>query len=546
MASHLPEEMQRNLLTISNEIAEYPPLDLNKSEYQVLLILSSFINSKERPIYGIDDVKDLIEERGITDKEEQMHFLQQLMLDQDTYTLKLSDFFQYYEEKRDLDRKMRQYIIEAVKSLDNRKIQTSHPGRYSSITWFEAVHIDSITGRLTFVLGRLAKQVLMGLDKNFLQMMAESTVTFSGNNSIPIFLYMKSKLHKGQQEYHGVEKLEAFQARFGHDEVKTYKRFYDYYRRVLEVAEKDSLKSQDIAFNFNGLSKGRGKKVTHLEYHIRRVGNIFTQLEFSGQKMLNEENKTKKKESIKDQLTLPQFRAFEWLKEKDVNYVFILEEAFPHTAFRREPIIGYEDIFSRLLWQRFSSRTKAQKPAGAFVTWWRNGRLTDGDHYWAVVERLNQYKKDKPEERDARREMASMPYAEYQQLMKDRQKEGEAPQQPPAQEEKPASPKADIQQPATRSNGNRLKGAQRLGDLAGKFRAKPEPEVPFDFEQFQQQFPEKYQEIEADIRQRMQAAYNMKDGEEVSIAKEQMERLIRNSVEQHCEKWYNENSEQAS
>ena len=545
MSTHLTET-QRNLLTISNEIAEYPPLNLKKSEYQVLLILSSFINSTEKPILGIDDVKELIEERGITDKEEQMQFMQQLMLQQDTYNLKLSDFFQYFEDKRDLDRKMRHYIMEAVQSLDNRKIQTSHPGRYSSITWFEAVDIDTITGRLTFVLGRLAKQILMGLDRNFLQMMAESTVSFSGNSSIPIFLYMKSKLHKGQDKYHGTEELESFQARFGHHEVKTYSRFYDYYRRVLKVAEEDSLKSEDISFTFNGLSKGKGKKVTDLEYHIWRIGNIYTQTGFSGKKMLPEEKKAKEIRKNKiAQLTLPQLRAFEFLKEKDVNYVFLLEEAFPHTAFRIEAVLGYEDIFARLLWKRLASRTKAKKPAGAFVSWWRNGRLTDGDHYWAVIERLNQYKKEKPEERDARREMASMPHAEYQKLQKERQDRGEAPQQPPAPEEKqaasrqPEAPRSSAPKPTTTS-GNRLKGAHRFGDLVGKFHAKPEPKVPFKFEQFQQQFPEKHQEIEADIRKRMQAAYNMKDGAEVSIPDEQMERLIRNSVEQHCEKWYNE------
>ena len=62
-----PMELQR-LVALSNEAAEYPPVDLSKLQYQALLVLVSCIDSTEKPVYGIDDIKDEIVELGITSK----------------------------------------------------------------------------------------------------------------------------------------------------------------------------------------------------------------------------------------------------------------------------------------------------------------------------------------------------------------------------------------------------------------------------------------------------------------------------------------------
>ena len=69
-----PTDQFNRIVTISNQAAEYPPLDLSKMQYQALLILVSCIDSTQKPVYGIDDIVEEIRQKGITDSQEQMLF----------------------------------------------------------------------------------------------------------------------------------------------------------------------------------------------------------------------------------------------------------------------------------------------------------------------------------------------------------------------------------------------------------------------------------------------------------------------------------------
>jgi hypothetical protein len=243
-------------------------------------------------------------------------------------------------------------------------------------------------------------------------MLAESTMNFDGKYSVPIYLYMKSKLFDGRAEYHGTELIEVFKRRFGLDGVKTYEKFYDFQRRILDVAEQDSLKSADIRFIFTGKPDIGSKKVTQLQYSIYRIGEIKgiavkradAKVEDGVIFKNNEKTKSINNEKTKSlnlhhekltQLSESKYRAYEFLAEKGINKAFITDKILIHPNLKYELLRGYEDAYFKLLWDWFLKHTKSQEKAGAFVTWWKNGRLTRETMHWQIVEIIRQRLKDK-------------------------------------------------------------------------------------------------------------------------------------------------------
>lgn len=473
--------IQKRLLTVSNTIAKNPPTGLKKYDWQALVILSTVIDEKEKPIFGIDDIQQIIEKQGIKDKAEQHRFLEDFMLQQDTFVLSFEEFFSYYNEQDGLNRTVKKDILKAVEGLHNRRLYTNNKDDvFRGITWFDTVEVNYKEKYIMFILGRIAKRLLMGLDKNFLQMMATSVTEFSGKHSTPIFMYMKSKIHKGTDAFSWTETLPEFQHRFGHDQVASYtKDFNSYYKRVLQIAEKDSLNSGDIAFKFQGKAE-RGRKISHIHCKVWRTGNIHLPYAKGGeQKALFDAERRKRWAGIEEKMTTKQQVAYEFLKSVEINFGFLLDEVFTHPCTKQEVIIGYEDVFFRMLWNRFLTYTKASKKAGAFVSWWRKGRLTEGNHYWATIETLSKHKNKVPsKEADIRAEMARYSHGNYKQKMLDKATN--------AKSNKSSAPKVEVPQIA---------------------KTIPTKRTTFDIQKFQIQFPEVYEQIKEDLSEQLRQIY---------------------------------------
>ena len=402
------QDIQR-IVAISNKVAEYPPLELNKLQYQALLILVSCIDSTERPIQGIEDLQEEMKKMKLTDKGDQMLYMEQIVTRQNTYRIPYNEYVRYFSSGKTPRGGVIRRAMDAAVSLNNRPIRFNNPDYEGSFTWFQAVMHDKNTDELVFVITSFAKPFLVGLQKNFLQMLAESTMGFDGKYSVPIFLYMKSKLHVGQSEFHGKESLDTFRSRFGLKNIKTYDRYFELQRRILDVAERDSLKSNDIRFNFEGKSKSGTKKITDLHFHVYRIKEGLRLGDANSGTGPSAQHKIKV-----DVLTKPHVKAYEFLAEKGVNKAFITDKIMSHPKVKYEPIQGFEDIFITQLWYFFLKRTKAQVKPAAFVQWWKNGRLTREETQAVVMEETAKRVKEMTErEVDFRRLSHTMTRAKY-------------------------------------------------------------------------------------------------------------------------------------
>jgi len=368
--------IENRLLTLSNDIAEYPPTNLCMHEWQALIVLSSVVNSRERPILGIDDITEIGRSRGLKTKREYNELLNELVNEQNRYEMTYDEFFEYYDGDTPLSRKTKKDILDAMESMSGKAVVTANNDKvFASFSWFDWIINDKKNKIIQYSLGAVSKTLLMGLDRNFLQIMARLSIKEARKYDIPIFVHMKSKLHNKKDSYSWTESLPEFQRRFGHDKIPSYVAWKDYYRRILSSAESYSLKSGDIAFRFEGKAT-KGRKVTHIHCKVWRIGNIhIPQIRGAGQQNLFTDARKKRWKEIEENLTVQQFKGYEFLKSQDINFAFLLEHCLPHKCLKQELIKGYEDIFLRLLWKRFSTYTKARKKGGAFVTWWRRGGL---------------------------------------------------------------------------------------------------------------------------------------------------------------------------
>lgn len=525
MNSKMPKE--NKILALSNDIAEYPPTNLSTHEWQALIVLSSVVNSRERPILGIDDVQEIARERGLTTKAEQNQLLNELIGRQNRYEMTYDEFFGYYDGEMPLNRKTKRDILKAMESLSGKNIVTANTETlYASFNWFGGIIINKKDKVIKYSLGQVSKALLMGLKKKFLQMMVRLSVNEAKKYDIPIFIHMKSKLHNKRNSFSWTEPLPKFQKRFGHDKIRSYSNWKDYYRRVLSPAEAYSLKSGDAAFKFEG-KVTKGRKVTHILCKVWRIGNIHALDNRIGEgKPLFIQDRKSRWATIEQDMTVQQHRGYEFLKSQEINYGFLLDECMLHDCLKHELIIGYEDLFLKLLWKRFSTYTKAKKKGGAFVTWWRRGLLTKGDHYWATVEALSNKKKAITQlEMDARKEAATMNKSAYNEWRK-------------------ATKNEPITETSTkkRFTGEKKKtniALQSIGDFLPSTEKIKTPS--FDYTAFKTTYPEEHQTIENDIFKRLEVLYHTKKEGSSDINKvKEMKKKVLEMLPDYCENWYRE------
>ncbi|MEM1135015.1 MAG: replication initiation protein [Bacteroidota bacterium] len=513
------------ILVLSNDIAEFPPVNLSMHEWQVLIPLSAQANSRKEPL-GIEDIKRIAEERGISTKEGEQRLMDEMSLKSRTYTMTFETFFSYYKGDSPLSRKTKHDLLYAMQSLHEKPVITANTNEmYASFSWFDAIVIDKKKRVIQYRIGQLSQYFLQGLKKNFLQVMAQMTVKEAKKHDWPIFIHMKSKIHSKKSAFSNIEPLQDFKNRFGHDALKSYNNWKDYYRRVLKPAEEYSQRSGDIAYKFEGIAR-RGRKVTHIKYSIWRTGNIHKPDEERQQDLFAKERRKKWGEA-EAKMNEATFRAYEFLKAHGINKAFLLEECLFHSCTRHEAVVGFEDMFFQVLWKRFRRYSKASQPAGAFVVWWRRGKLTEGDHYWAAIEILSKDKKNlQQQEIDSRKSMATMTRQEYKEFVT-RNKNSE---------EKLAQPPIEL-------SSDKTKGFSSIGKILPKSRHTKKPDS-FDIQVFKDEYGAEYKRIESELFHKLDELYSTARKGSADIDMRQMrkiEKQVQQMLPQHCEVWYNEN-----
>lgn len=502
-------------VALSNEIAKYPPYNLTKMQYQALLTLVSYINSTDKPLLGIDDLKEDIERLKITDKGQQMAYVESVIKDRNTYRVPAWEVLRYFTKGKTPRGGVIKRVLDAVLSLNKYHVKSKHPDFDNEhfeggFSWFDTVGYDKKEEEFIFIIGLSARRFLMGLEKNFLQLLAESTMKFDGKYSVPIFMYMKQKIYEGNSEFHGQESVDDFRKRFGLDTIKTYNRFYELERRILNVATADSRKSGDITFVFKGVPEKGSKKITLLKYHIYRIGNIH---KYKNEAQLAEKQKIQEiKKSQQEALSKANLLAYKFLADKGVNRHYILDHILPHSKLQHPEIKGYEDLFFEILWTYLEQRSKAKKLAGALVSWWKKGILLRDDHFWNIVNQLRVRQKNILDHEHTYRKIAhGMTYQEYENYREQIKRER-------------ASEKIEeAEKPTTKNTSN---APQIVLDLLP-----PKKKPTFSFPRFQRDFPADY----IRIKQETELAFHILKDQLEPVKYEQM---LNNRIEAECQQFY--------
>ncbi len=278
--------------------------------------------------------------------------------------------------------------------------------------WLQHMEHDTETDEFTFSLSEKLRDYLIQLKEHFTQYNI-SNIVYLNSNAIRLYEVLKRYQFLGECTLE-VEKIKFFLGIEG-----KYPKFYEFKRWVLIPCQKEIEKFSDIKFEFMPAKK-RGKSIVSLKFFISE-----NQPEIIPENIgfLNGEsprptgkNATFLQQKI-DQLNYSQWMAFQFLSQLSVNKTFIIERILTDPKVNYQPLIGYEDIYMKILWKFLNEKSNATEKAGAFVDWWKKGKLTEDNLHARMVEvvlkKKNEMSQTERDRREATKEMNKKEYGTY-------------------------------------------------------------------------------------------------------------------------------------
>ncbi|MEM9921324.1 MAG: replication initiation protein [Bacteroidota bacterium] len=275
--------------------------------------------------------------------------------------------------------------------------------------WLQHMEHDTETDIFTFSLSQKLREYLLQLKEHFTRYNI-SNIVYLNANAVRLYEVLKRYQFRGECEL-TVEKIKFY---LGIED--RYNKFYEFKRWVLLPSQKEIKKYTDIFFDFVPARKER-KRIISLRFYIyenqptHSKDTIHLLERLDGQAGEAKPPSSGKREVSTDErlaeLSLTQQEAFRYLKDKGVNQGIILDQILPHPKVRYLPLQAYEDIYVKAVWKFFSDKTTVakNKRAGAFVSWWKNGRLTEDGLHAHMIELIIRRKKAMSEEERHRREL---------------------------------------------------------------------------------------------------------------------------------------------
>ncbi len=269
--------------------------------------------------------------------------------------------------------------------------------------WLQHMEHDTDTDIFTFSLSQRLREYLLQLKEHFTKYNI-SNIVYLNANAVRLYEVLKRYQFKGECEI-TVDKLKFY---LGIEE--RYPKYYEFKRWVLIPSQREIKKFTDIRFDFVPAKKA-GKRILSLKFYIYENEPKHSPDRI---KILSQvDNTYNKKKSflksasggdLKEQLSWAQYHAYRFLSEKGVNKRFIVDQVLGHEKLTYEPLRGYEDLYMKAIWKFFMDKTNADKPAGAFVSWWKKGRLTENQLHARMMEHILNRKKAMNEEELMQRE----------------------------------------------------------------------------------------------------------------------------------------------
>jgi plasmid replication initiation protein len=279
-------------------------------------------------------------------------------------------------------------IFKMMNNLNTQPIRFTAGEEDVQLVWITSLRHNKRTGEYIFSFAKELKPFLLQLKEHFTLFNIDNVVHLSGHSTR---IYEVLKRHHFKKE---PVILTVANLKFWLKIENKYPEYYEFKRWVLEPSREELEKYTDIRFTYREAEK-EGKKILSLEFTISdnepteqpNSINILTSLSerlaLSAPmesdlvyKDIKKSLSPNRKQQL-DALTLEQYKSFTFLSERSINAGFILDTILAHPKVKYEPLRGFEDIYFQIMWHFFESKAKSKEKAGAFVNWFKNGRLTE-------------------------------------------------------------------------------------------------------------------------------------------------------------------------
>jgi plasmid replication initiation protein len=279
-------------------------------------------------------------------------------------------------------------VFKMMNNLNTQPIRFTEGEEDVQVVWITSLRYNKRTGEYTFTFGKELKPFLLQLKEHFTLYNIGNVVHLSGHSTR---MYEVLKRHHFKKE---PVTLTVADLKFWLKIEKKYPEYYEFKRWVLEPSKEELEKYTDIRFTYREAEK-EGKKIISLEFNIydnepteqpnsiNALTSLSERLALAAPLESDEVYKdiksslsSNRKQQL-DTLTFEQYKSFNFLNEKGINSGFILDTILAHPKVKYEPLRGFEDLYFQMMWHFFETKTKSKEKAGAFVNWFKNGRLTE-------------------------------------------------------------------------------------------------------------------------------------------------------------------------
>ncbi len=339
-----------------------------------------------------------------------------------------TEFRQYKIHHKDIARVMnfdgrrrvanKEDIFKMMNNLNTQPIRFSEGDEDVQAVWITSLRYNRKSGEYTFTFSFELKPFLLQLKEHFTLFNISNVVYLSGH-STRMYEVLKRHQYKRESIVLSIKDLK-FWLRI----ESKYPEYYEFKRWVLEPAKQELEQYTDIRFTYTEAEK-EGKKIISLEFTIYEnepkeqpaALNLLTN--FGDRLVLAESNAKsiiettpspksrdasplnqpetsavgKGKKDKLAQLTWVQRKAFDGLTEKGINATFVLETIFKDPKVNYEPLRGFEDLFFFEMWSFFDAKSQSKQKAGAFVNWFKSGKLTEDGLLARLIENVLERRK---------------------------------------------------------------------------------------------------------------------------------------------------------
>ena len=438
-------------------------------------------------------------------------------------------------------------VFKMMNNLNTQPIRFSEGDEDVQAVWITSLRYNRKSGEYTFTFSFELKPFLLQLKEHF-TLFNISNVVYLSSHSTRMYEVVKRHQYKREPVVLSIKDLK-FWLRI----ESKYPEYYEFKRWVLEPTRQELEQYTDIRFTYTEAEK-EGKKIISLEFTLfdneakeqptalnllTNFGDRLTLAEPPQRVKVVGDSAVKKseisgvgkgKKEKLDNLTWVQRKAYDFLTEKGINGSFVIETIFGHPKVNYEPLKGFEDFFFYEMWTFFDAKSHSKQKAGAFVNWFKTGKLTDDGLHARFVESVLERRK-------------TMKQADREERLALRLRQGakKEPTKVPTVVNQAQQKALDL---FTNTEGSQIVSPETANrDFAPMIESmnrllKKQPSPTFDFEDFKKNYSEQYAAAMANAKNDYQKFYAEMGNQNLDL--EKYKESIEHRAKEYCRDWLKE------